>query len=240
MHVNAIGARPLGSSQSLPSFVVNIAFVATSRTVLLVAPVLIVLLGWRQFGWKGTCGGLSDRRRGQRAAVARVRPTCARGSPTRSRNCRQYRAADAETSAGLRLEFWKKSIGFVAEAPVIGHGTGTIADLFRRAAVGNTGAVSVASVNPHNQTFAVAIQLGLLGVAVLLAMWAAHFYLFRASGLYAWIGTVVVVENVVSSLFNSHLFDFASGWLYVFGVGVFGGMVLRQGHSAVETRPVAE
>ena len=143
----------------------------------------------------------------------------------------QYRAADAETSAGLRLEFWK-SIGFVAEAPVIGHGTGTIADLFRRAAVGNTGAVSVASVNPHNQTFAVGIQLGLLGVAVLLAMWAAHFYLFRASGLYAWIGTVVVVENVVSSLFNSHLFDFASGWLYVFGVGVFGawccGKAIRQ------------
>ena len=43
---------------------------------------------------------------------------------------------------------------------------------------------------------------------------------------------MVVVENVVSSLFNSHLFDFASGWLYVFGVGVVGGMVLRQGHPA--------
>jgi len=36
------------------------------------------------------------------------------------------------------------------------------------------------------------------------------------------------VQNVVSSLFNSHLFDFTSGWLYVFGVGVIGGMVLRQ------------
>jgi O-antigen ligase len=37
-----------------------------------------------------------------------------------------------------------------------------------------------------------------------------------------------VVQNIVSSLFNSHLFDFTSGWLYVFGVGVVGGMVLRQ------------
>jgi O-antigen ligase len=36
------------------------------------------------------------------------------------------------------------------------------------------------------------------------------------------------VQNIVSSLFNSHLFDFTSGWLYVFGVGVVGGMVLRQ------------
>jgi hypothetical protein len=37
-----------------------------------------------------------------------------------------------------------------------------------------------------------------------------------------------VVQNIVSSLFNSHLFDFTAGWLYVFGVGVVGGMVLRQ------------
>ena len=33
--------------------------------------------------------------------------------------------------------------------------------------------------------------------------------------------------NVVSSLFNSHLFDFGEGWLYVFGVGLTGGMMLR-------------
>jgi hypothetical protein len=72
---------------------------------------------------------------------------------------------------------------------------------------------------------------GLVGVAVLLAMWIVHLLLFvRGAGLTAWIGTIVVVQNVVASLFNSHLFDFTSGWLYVFGVGVgvAGGMVLRQ------------
>jgi O-antigen ligase len=42
------------------------------------------------------------------------------------------------------------------------------------------------------------------------------------------------VQNIVSSLFNSHLFDFTSGWLYVFGVGVLGGMVLRQKDSGKE------
>ena len=36
-----------------------------------------------------------------------------------------------------------------------------------------------------------------------------------------------MTENIVSSLFNSHLFDFGQGWLYVFGVGVIGGVVLR-------------
>jgi hypothetical protein len=57
-------------------------------------------------------------------------------------------------------------------------------------------------------------------------MWIAHLMLFRAEGLVAWCGLVVVAQNIVSSLFNSHLFDFNQGWLYVFGVGVLGGTVL--------------
>jgi O-antigen ligase len=36
-----------------------------------------------------------------------------------------------------------------------------------------------------------------------------------------------VAQNFVSSLFNSHLFDFAEGWIYVLGVGVAGGMSRR-------------
>lgn len=116
----------------------------------------------------------------------------------------------------------------VADAPIIGHGTGSIADEFRRAAAGATGAAGVVSVNPHDQIFAVAIELGVIGAAVLLAMWAAHFMLFWGKGLTAWIGAIVVVQAVVSSFFNSHIFDFSQGWLYVFGVGVAGGMILKE------------
>ena len=59
-------------------------------------------------------------------------------------------------------------------------------------------------------------------------MWIAHLLLFRGGGLAAWIGLVIVVQNIVGSLFNSHLFDFLQGWTYVFGVGVAGGMVLKR------------
>jgi O-antigen ligase len=69
--------------------------------------------------------------------------------------------------------------------------------------------------------------LGLIGVIVLYAMWMVHLLLFRYGGLAAWIGLIVVVENMIGSLFNSHLSDFTQGWTYVFGVGVAGGMVLR-------------
>jgi len=57
-------------------------------------------------------------------------------------------------------------------------------------------------------------------------MWLLHLLLFRGEGLVAWIGLLVVVQNIFTSLFNSHIFDFHEGWMYVLGVGVAGGMVL--------------
>ncbi len=220
-------------------FLVDITFVATGRTVLVVAPVLTLLLGWRQFGWKGLLGA------GLLGAVVGAALWCEspylhgrlEGSVT---ELHDYLRSDATNSTGLHLEFLRKSLSFVETAPVIGHGTGSITEQFRKAAFGQTGASSVASANPHNQIFAVAIQLGLLGTIVLLAMWTAHIMLFRGSGFIAWIGLIVVVQNVVSSLFNSHLFDFTQGWLYVFGVGVVGGMVQREQSAASAALPMAK
>jgi hypothetical protein len=81
--------------------------------------------------------------------------------------------------------------------------------------------------NPHNQTLHSAIQWGIPGVVLIYAMWLAHLSIFRGAGFVAWIGSLVVVQNVLSSLFNSHLVDFHEGWMYVLGVGIAGGMVLK-------------
>jgi O-antigen ligase len=212
-------------------FVANLAFVVTSRTALVVAPILIVLLGWRQFGWKGAMTACV-------AGIVLASAVWASSSYLRERlivavhEIQAYRTTNEDTDIGEHLEFLKKSTTFVRSSPLIGHGTGSIVDLFRRSAIGQSGASAVAPANPHNQTFAVAIQLGLIGAAVLLAMWIVHYLLFRAGGWMAWIGAVVVVDNIVSSLANSSLFDFAPGWLYVLVVGVAGGTVLRQASAA--------
>jgi len=139
-----------------------------------------------------------------------------------------YAASGADNSSGERLEFYKKSISFIREAPLVGHGTGTIPALYAPTVAGKTGAAAAPATNPHNQTLAVAIQLGLVGAAVLWAMWIAHLLLFRGSGLVEWIGLIIVVQNIVGSLFNSHLFDFNQGWVYVLGVGVAGGVALKK------------
>jgi O-antigen ligase len=208
-------------------FLADIAFVAASRTVLFVTPLLVVALGYRQFGVKGVLAAALMA--GALGGALWLESSYLRGRIADSMaELRGYLDANTASSTGEHLEFLKKSWRIVADAPVIGHGTGSIAQEFRRAKVGETGAASLAPVNPHNQIFAVAIQLGLIGAAVLLAMWAAHFVLFRGGALVGWIGMIVVTQNVVSSLFNSHLFDFSQGWLYVFGVGVAGGAVLKK------------
>ena len=46
---------------------------------------------------------------------------------------------------------------------------------------------------------------------------------------FALVGLLVVVQNIFTSLFNSHIFDFHEGWMYVLGVGVAGGTLLKQG-----------
>ena len=216
------------------AFIANIAYVATARTTLVVMAVMFVLFAVRQFGWKGALGAalIGALLTG---AVWASSPYLRQRVSAAVEELQIYGAGDVNTPTGLRIEYWKKSLAFIAEAPLIGHGTGTIPALFRRDTTATTNPALI-TTNPHSQILAVMIELGLVGAAALIAMWLAHLALFRDDTLIAWFGLLVVTYNVVSSLFNSHLFDFGEGWLYVFGVGVTGGMMLRAADAAKAER----
>lgn len=133
---------------------------------------------------------------------------------------------EVATSNGERLFYWRTAAAAIAEAPLFGHGTGSTKKIFSAAADSKTGEWANMVRNPHNQTLYVAMQWGLFGVVVLFGFWYVHLMtFFNRRGFIAWIGLIVVVQNIVSSLVNSHLFDFHEGWLYVLGVGVAGGML---------------
>ena len=150
-----------------------------------------------------------------------------------------YKTEQGVTSIGLRLDFWQKSLRFISEAPIIGHGTGSLRGLVQRAATGHPDPSRGDIIsNPHNQTLNVAVQWGMIGVLLLYAMWLVHLLLFRGEGFVAWLGILVVVQNIFTSLFNSHLFDFHEGWMYVFGVGVAGGMTLAAKQRGLPAVPV--
>jgi O-antigen ligase len=217
-----LGAIALG-------FIVNMAFVIVSRTAMVAMPIMLAVFALLHLRWRtslivfGTLAVLAG-------LAWATSPHLQWTTQTFLRDYRLYKSDNAPTSIGIRLEFWKKSLGFFAQAPLVGHGTGATRGLFEKAATGGAySATSQVIGNPHNQTLAVAVQWGAAGIILLYAMWLAHLLLFRGEGMATWFGLLVVVQNIFTSLFNSHLFDFHEGWMYVLGLGVAGGMVLREG-----------
>jgi O-antigen ligase len=215
--------RFVGCMVLILAFVANMLFVASARTALIYMTVLLVLFAL-----------LHLRRRAMLALFAAT-AVASMLVWTTSPYLRQriadiaveYQGHDNKLlSTAQRLNFWRKSLKFFANAPLLGHGTGSIKTQFERDAIGQTGLRAEVVSNPHNQTLNVVVQWGLIGGFVLYGMWLSHLLLFRGEGLAAWIGLVAVVQNFVSSLLNSHLFDFHEGWMYVLGVGVAGGMSL--------------
>jgi O-antigen ligase len=206
-------------------FVANMVFVTVSRTALVSMPIMLMVFALFHLKWRTNViifcaaivlSGLAW------AASPQLRWKIA----TFQRDYEIYKELNQPTSIGVRLEFWQKSLRFFAEAPVIGHGTGSTRGLFEQAATGPKVLAGGQVIgNPHNQTLNVAVQWGAAGVIILYAMWLVHLQLFRGEGMIAWIGLLVVLQNIVTSLFNSHLFDFHEGWMYVVGVGVAGGMM---------------
>lgn len=231
LHALKAGRRRVAAALAVLAlgFVANLVFVISSRTALVSLPILMLVFAFQFMKWRGVVASLlAVAVLGSAAWIASPRLRDKLISPITE--YARYDTSNEATSVGLRLEFWKKSFGFFTEAPVIGHGTGSIESLFARAATGPKGTATAEIIrNPHNQTLAAAVQWGTAGIIMLYAMWLIHLLLFtRPDSMMASVGLLVVVQNIVTSLFNSHLFDFHEGWMYVMGVGIAGADVLRR------------
>ncbi|MBV9460977.1 MAG: O-antigen ligase family protein [Bradyrhizobium sp.] len=207
--------------------VANMMFVVTSRTALVTMPIMLAIFLLLHLRWQAAISALA-------VAVLLVVATWYASPHLRETvdkfwNDYQYTSVqNNESGMGSRLIYWGKSLKFLRDAPLFGHGTGSTRGLFEKAAVGEIGAKALIVSDPHNQTLNVAVQWGALGVVLLYALWLVHLALFRGEGLVNWIGLLVVIQNMLTSLLNSHLFDFNEGWIYVLGVGIAGGMTLTQ------------
>jgi O-antigen ligase len=215
----AIGFALLGVA-----FFFNMALVASSRTALVSLPVLLLVSTLRYMKWRDALVLY--------LAIAIAVVLAWFLAPNLRERIdsiqQQYMLSQSQqTSVGLRLEYWTKSLKFIRSAPLIGHGTGSIRGLFEREAVGKTVTYHQIVANPHNQTLYFAIEWGVIGVILLYAMWITHFLMFTEMRWISWLGIIVVSQNVLGSLFNSHLSDYVEGWIYVMGVGVAGGMISR-------------
>jgi O-antigen ligase len=149
--------------------------------------------------------------------------------------------SEATLSTASRLDFWSKAVEFIGQAPLFGHGTGSTKSLYQSLEATRPSPYGEAVPDPHNQFFAIAIQVGLVGGAILLAMWAVQFSMFIGSSFACAIGQAVVIQNFIGSLFNSHLSTVTQGMLYCLAVGLLGGIVQRaHGSSEMAENPASQ
>lgn len=148
-----------------------------------------------------------------------------------------YLHDNAVTSVGLRAEWYQRSLEIFAEKPLFGHGEGSVQYEFAPLTQGLTGARGTGTANPHNQYLLIAVELGLVGVGLLLNLLVQIARSGRALPptsrhlLYAYL-----FAFSLGSLVNSLLLDFSEGYMFVLLTGILLGCACRQTTAAGATQ----
>lgn len=204
----------------------NVIFMVKGATGYLTLGALIVLLVWMHFGWRGTAYGAFG-------LVALFTVLAVVPSPFQERvtlirqEVQQWRASEASTidsSTGLRLEFYHNTLAIIAAHPLTGVGTGGFPRAYAKQIEGSG---KIATHNPHNEFLHITVQIGIVGLAVLLVMlwlqWRAAEQL--DTSMEQALMRALVLTLVTGSLVNSLLLDHAEGLFYAWLSGLlYGGL----------------
>lgn len=116
---------------------------------------------------------------------------------------------------GYRMEFWRTSWSIFLDRPWTGAGTG---DFPRAYAEKVRGTNQVVTDNPHSQYLLTAVELGVVGLAVLLALFLVQWHVSASlpgpAGPY--LARSLVLTLATGSLFNSLLSDHTESLFFVF------------------------
>ncbi len=208
--------------------VYNVLFMVKGRTGYLVLGVLFVYFFVEWLRWEGfliaVLGGsvivvcaffLSD------VFHARLSDTAADFHKWRSGQISE------EGPLGLRLAWYEKSLAIIGDFPVFGVGTGGFASAFAEK-VKNSRVPPTS--NPHNEYVLIAVQLGLLGLGVLLYLFYTQWHLAaNLAGLFERnLARGLVLTVMTTCLFNSSLLDHGEGIFYAWMGGLlFAGLNSR-------------
>ena len=196
---------------------VNVLFVVPSKTGQLVLLLLIgyYLVDWLR--WKGVVVA---------AAVMVLVAGVIYGMPTSAvhvrlseliREYEQWRPdlpASTASATGLRMEFYQQSLKIMGENPLFGVGAGDFHSAYKEM-VGTS--PRVVTDNPHNQYLLTGVELGLVGLAVLGALF---FVQWRMAGRLPrgeerMLAFALLLAILSGCLFNSFLTDHSEGLFYM-------------------------
>lgn len=130
-----------------------------------------------------------------------------------------WQAGKPATLVNMRLETWTNSLEVARRYPLLGAGTGGFAAAYAQQVEGTE---MMVVAHPENQYLLTTVQLGAVGFAALLALFALHWQLAarlparRDRGL----ARGLVLAMAIGCLFNSFLHDHAEALFYAWLSGL--------------------
>lgn len=194
---------------------VDVFFLVHGRTGQVALLLLTVYFFARHFGWRGFVAGVL-------AASVAVIAAWYFSSIFRDHvvltaaeygHSKVESAADSASSVGLRMEWYRNTLRMIAQRPVFGAGTGGFPDAY---AAFVTDPAAQKPTHPHNQFLLTAAEMGIVGLAALLAVF---IWLWRSAVripdlLRRELARGLVLTFVIGCLFNSLLIDHTEGLLF--------------------------
>lgn len=202
----------------------NVLFMVQGRTGWVLLAVLALYAGFGWMRWRGLALALA-------ATAAAITVLALVPGPFHQR-FGLAAAGEPDTQAGRwakisnaeRLELYRVTLSIVREHPFLGVGTGGYPKAYAAKAAGSH---LPESRNPHNEYLLVAAQIGMPGLAALLALFWLHWRWSPrlASPLECHLARGLVLAIATGCLFNSLLLDHTEGMLYAWLTGLlFGGL----------------
>ena len=189
----------------------NLFYIAPGRTGMLLYLTLLALILVQRLSWKKwlPAAVLAV------AAVAAIYVTSGNFS-TRVHEAieevRTYQADSSRTSLGMRFDWWRNSLQLITEKPLLGHGTGSFKTVQEKLIEGSE---TQSTDNPHNEYLMLAVQGGLVALALFIALLVAQLAAsLRLAPPRRHLLQGVVVAMAVGCLMNSFLFDSHPGHFF--------------------------
>jgi O-antigen ligase len=213
-YASVTGIRILWAILSIMA-VFNVLFMVQGRTGYLVLGLLLIYFFFDMWKWKGLA--LAAMLGILLSAAAYLGSDTFHSRITKAANefsqWQPGQPANLRDSVGLRMEWYKNSLGIIRDHPVFGVGTGG----FRQAYAEKIKGTGMLPANhPHNQYLLTAIDLGLLGLGALLYLFYRQWRLAKMlpSALERSLAHALLIAIMSGCLFNSLLVDHTESLLY--------------------------
>ena len=197
----------------------NILFMVQGRTGQLVLMTLLLYFVISSFRWRGllatVAAGLAI------GGTVYLTPSSSLHQRTLTTidEIQDWQAGMPPTLANMRLEAWSNGLNIVRENPLFGVGTGG----FFAAYVKQVEGTSMFAVRqPENQYLLTTVELGVVGLAALLALFAMQWHLASRLAARSDIDFArgLVITMAVGCMFNSFLLDHTEALFYAWLSGV--------------------